>query len=126
MLTKNMMQTPEEIHEERQRLMDKYGQLYDNILAVLFHHDPMNINFEFNTDEYDPEVSTILPRLHTCTCASDVHKVVDEEFDRWFSNSGSSKEYTAIASDIWILWEQFLCDAPQTHHRKKKSNNSPK
>lgn len=107
-----MIQTQKEINENRQRLMDEYGQLYNTILAVIFHHDPMNLNFEVNTDEYDPEVRTILPRLRSCTCEADVCKVVNEEFDRWFSHSGPRKCYTAIASEIWELWNQYQGDAP--------------
>jgi len=34
--------------------------LFAAITAVLFRHDPIGINFEINTDEYDPEAGTIL------------------------------------------------------------------
>jgi hypothetical protein len=33
---------------------------------LLFRHDPVGINFEVNTDEYEPKAGTILPRLHAC------------------------------------------------------------
>jgi len=35
-------------------------------------------------DEYDPEVSTILPRLREAKAAVDVQRIVHEEFVRWF------------------------------------------
>jgi hypothetical protein len=56
-----MAQTREETLEERRRLRGEYVGLVDQVQALLFRHDPMGINFDFNTDEYDPEVGTILP-----------------------------------------------------------------
>ena len=45
-------------------------------------HDPVGINFESNTDEYEPEVGTILPQLRSCKSADDVRRMVDREFVR--------------------------------------------
>ena len=63
------MLTREEIESENKRLKAKYGSLFDSITALLFRHDPIGINFEDNTDEYEPEARTILPRLKACHCA---------------------------------------------------------
>jgi len=98
--------TQEEIIEDRRRIKAEYGKLYDSISELLFRHDPVGINFETNPDEYQSEVSTILPRLRECQSEEDVIKVVHHEFVRWFdeSTAGSIDSYREIASDIWQLW----------------------
>jgi hypothetical protein len=55
-----------------------YGTLFDAVSAVLFHHDPIGINFDTNTDEYDPEARTILPRLPSCGSEIDALVVITE------------------------------------------------
>jgi hypothetical protein len=89
----------------RDALKKRYSGLYDRVTSILFRVDPMGINFEDNTDEYDTEADTILPRLTNCTSPDDVRKVVIEEFERWFDsdmvNAGNRKHFDAIASAIW-------------------------
>jgi len=75
--------------------------------AILFRHDPMGINFEDNTDEYDPEVGTILPRLRDCRSPEQVRRVTHEEFLRWFGGGvGDEQKYGAIAQEIWDAWRK--------------------
>jgi len=57
------MKEPRENQLERQALRRHYPVLFDEVSSILFRHDPIGINFETNTDEYEPEVGTILPRL---------------------------------------------------------------
>lgn len=99
-----MGDTPEK--QRRNRLRREFGELFDQMSAILFRHDPIGINFEENTDEYDPEVSSILPRLAACASAIEVHRVVFEEFCSWFGpeNAGDETRYGAIAGEIWALW----------------------
>ena len=101
-----MAWTREEIIEERRRIKAEYGKLYDSVSELLFQHDPIGINFEINQDEYQSEVSTILPRLRECRSEEDVIKLVHHEFVRWFdeSTAGSIDSYREIASEIWELW----------------------
>lgn len=101
-------QTGEEIREERRKLKAEYGKLYEAISVVLFLHDPVGINFETNTDEYEPEVGTILPRLKNCKSVEDIQKVVHEEFLRWFDTDtvGPREHYSKVAQEIWQLWQQ--------------------
>jgi len=91
------------IHAERKRLRREYGEIYDRISGLLFAWDPQGINFGDNTDEYEPEVDTILPRLRACTSAQDVQRVVFEEFCRWFGEDevGRLDMYERIGRDIW-------------------------
>ena len=91
------------IRAARAKLRREYGDLYERVSSLLFAADPIGINFEHNTDEYDIEVDTILPRLRTCTSAVDVQKVVHEEFCRWFDadSAGGVERYEQIGRDIW-------------------------
>ncbi len=101
-----MSRTREEIVEERRRLKAEYRELYDQVAELLFRHDPEGINYETNTDEYEPEVGTILPRLRGCHSEDDALRVVHEEFVRWFGadTAGRRERYAKIATEIWQLW----------------------
>lgn len=92
--------TRKQILEERHRLKDEYGELFDAVSALLYRHDPIGIAFDnVNSNEYDPETGTILPRLRNCESASDVQRVVHDEFVRWFDvgTAGSEEHYEVIA-----------------------------
>ena len=93
------------LQAERKALRREYGALYENISKLLFAWDPKGINFGDNTDEYEPEVGTIVPRLRTCASAEDVQRVVYEEFQRWFGvdEAGVLETYERIGRDIWAL-----------------------
>jgi hypothetical protein len=65
----------ERILAERAELRRTYRDLFDGVSAILFRRDPMGINVVKNTDEYDPEVGTILPHLRTCETQADVRRV---------------------------------------------------
>lgn len=103
-----MTGTKEQIIERRRNLRAQYKSLYDEAAALLFRHDPMGINFEDNTDEYEPEVGTILPRLRECSDESQVCSVIHEEFGRWFGlfQAGPRGNYELIASEMWALWQK--------------------
>ena len=70
--------------DEHKVLKRNYGKLFDAISKVLFEQDPVGISFVDNTDEYDPETGTIIPRLKSARSAEDVQSIVYEEFCRWF------------------------------------------
>ena len=99
----------EEILEERRRLKAKYGELFEVVSEILFRNDPMGINFEFNTDEYEPEVGTILPRLKDCSSTSDAVKVIHQEFVCWFDPeiAGTEENYKIVAQEIWDAWKKY-------------------
>jgi hypothetical protein len=83
--------------------------LFDSMAALLYRHDPIGINFDFddNKDEYEAEARTILSRLNSCRSVDDVLQVVHEEFVRWFDRgtAGPPEHYQKIASEVWQLWE---------------------
>jgi len=109
-----MTKTREEILQERRRLRAAFGELYDDVAELLFRHDPIGINFENNSDEYEPEVGTILPKLRTCQSASDVLQIVHEEFVRWFdpATAGPKERYVELSAEIWQLWQSYRLLSP--------------
>ena len=98
---------------ETTALREKYGAVFDIVAAILFEADPIDINYKTNTDEYEPEVGTILPRLEHVTSAAEVQQVVYEEFCRWFDAEqvGPRENYGSVAEKIWQAW----CGS--SHHR---------
>ena len=95
--------------EGRKRLREIHATLFERVSAILFKHDPMGINFETNTDEYEPEVGTILPRLKECNSVEEARSVVREEFAYWFGEEigGPEKNYNEIAKEIWQAWVEL-------------------
>jgi hypothetical protein len=94
--------TRDEILRETAALRARFGTAYDRLLTILFEEDPEGIDLGGNTDEYSPEVSTILPRLSDCESADDVQGVVSEEFRRWFGPAlvGRRSAYRKVAERI--------------------------
>ncbi len=104
------------IVHNRSQLKSQFGNLFDEIEAILFKHDPMEIAYldhehvADNPDEYSPEVGVILPRLRTAMAAEDVREIVYEVFLRFFDgeeNIGPKIKYEALSLEIWAAWKRF-------------------
>ncbi len=97
------MTKADEIRKERDELKHQYGAAYERLNEILFFEDPIGINFEHNTDEYEPEVGTILHRLGDSRSVDDVARIVNEEFVKWFDSSiaGPPEKYQVIAERVW-------------------------
>lgn len=96
---------------ERKKLRARYESLFDDMAAMLFEVDPAGINDETNTNEYEPEVGTVLPRLREATNEDDVRRILLEEFDRWFDHGGYDVEKTGIvATRLWALWREWVAN----------------
>ncbi len=82
-----------------------YQDLMEKISKILFEEDPIGINFEENTDEYDTEARTIVPRLGNSKSIEDIQQILHEEFCRWFDEktAGEISRYRRIAERIWTL-----------------------
>ncbi|MFQ5640659.1 MAG: hypothetical protein ACE5IR_21985 [bacterium] len=92
----------------RAEVQSKYPELFADLQQCLFKHDPIGINFESNTDEYAPEVGTIVPRLSACSSQADVFDVVYEEFVKWFGAdvAGPKSRYEKVSEEIWMIWQE--------------------
>jgi hypothetical protein len=93
---------------ERLRQLSGYEEVVAKVSAALFASDPIGINSEDNTDEYDPEAQTIVIRLMGETGKPDVVTIVHEEFTRWFGSgtAGPRREYEGIGQEISRLWSE--------------------
>lgn len=102
-----------QLHKERKQLKATYGALYAELLRLFRLADPIHIGSSAPRDEYEPEVSTVLPRLTQCRSASDVQKVLHEEFVRWFDAglAGSLESYAQLAADTWRAYVATRRDA---------------
>jgi hypothetical protein len=94
---------------ERDTIKRQYGALFASVSNALFEADPVGINFDHNTDEYDPEAGTIIPRLGSAKSAEDVQLIVHEEFCRWFApvTVGPREKFAPVSTKIWSLWCAF-------------------
>ena len=89
----------------RQAVQVTDPSFFDAVSAAMFKHDPIGINFENNTDEYDAEAGTVIPRLSTCRCPDEVASVLHQEFQSWFGAeiAGDIAAYAGLAAEIWLL-----------------------
>jgi hypothetical protein len=88
----------------RRELLVGSEDLVRDVSSLLFDDDPMGINFEENSDEYDPEAETIVIRLQQLDrdwlTDQAVTRIVHEEFRRWFGEAGPESRYAKVASEI--------------------------
>jgi hypothetical protein len=95
--------------EQQTRLKTQYGDLYDRLVAILFEADIAGIS-HFAADEYEPEVTTILPRLPEATCEADVERIIREEFTKWFYPGITEhvpERFAWAARQIWAAWLEY-------------------
>jgi len=106
----NLMNERERIRVERAKVREEFGSLYARTSAILFELDPVGINLGGNTDEYEPEVGTILPRLRACSNEGEARRAIHEDFVRWFDAriAGPEESYTEVAARIWAEWRKSV------------------
>lgn len=101
-LTEAILQT----QAEREQVRQAQPELFEAVSGAMFRHDPIEINYHFNTDEYDAETGTVLPRLKDCASSDELASVLHEEFVRWFGaeTAGPRDRYLDLSAEIWALW----------------------
>ena len=101
-LTEAILQT----QAEREQVRQAQPELFAAVSGAMFRHDPIEINYHFNTDEYDAETGTVLPRLKDCASSDELASVLHEEFVRWFGaeTAGPRDRYLDLSAEIWALW----------------------
>ena len=106
------MDDHEDPSERRARLQATYGRLYTDLIDIIQQADLVGIAYVAD-DEYEPEVSTILPRLHQANNEEDVATIIREEFDAWFyegTTGGKDDRVTWAAQEIWKAWQSYLSE----------------
>lgn len=81
-------------------------ELVAEVSRILFEADPIAINFDSNTDEYDSEAETIVIGLPHTRNSNDVQALAHKTFAQWFDpqTAGPVHRYTAVAAEIWEAW----------------------
>jgi hypothetical protein len=69
------MRGSDESARERAELRRRYKSAYDRLAARLFGEDQVGFKFGRNSDEYEPEVGSILPRLASCRGLEDIQRI---------------------------------------------------
>jgi hypothetical protein len=92
--------------DAREKVRTANPELFQALTEALFERDPMGIHFESNTDEYEPEVAAIVPRLAACRSEDDTLQVIHEVFCEWFGEetAGPPDRYRQVSRDVWRLW----------------------
>lgn len=80
--------------------------LVAEVSRILFAADPIGLNFERNSDEYDSEAESIVIALPTTKGVDDVQVVTHEAFVQWFDPdiAGEPGAYRDAALQIWQAW----------------------
>lgn len=81
--------------------------LTSRVERLLFTADPIGINLETNTKEYNPEAKSIVRRLPDVGSVDDLQRIIHEEFVHWFGPdiAGTGEQYRRIAENIWTVWK---------------------
>lgn len=97
------MAAAEDWLEQRRALKRAHPAAFARLAALLFEEDPIGLDYEENTDEYEPEATSILPRLPACTSATQVRDVVHAEFVHWFDAyiAGPPERYARLGARVW-------------------------
>jgi hypothetical protein len=92
----------------RELVRKENPKLFAAVSNAMFQRDPIGINFKTNTDEYDAEAGTVIPRLKDCSSSEEVATVLHQEFVRWFGaeTAGERTRYVELSKDIWALWKR--------------------
>ena len=103
--------------EHRYALTVTQRDFVNEVSQVLFRADPIGINFESNTDEYDAEAETIVIAIPNARGPDDVKALAHESFVQWFDAemAGPIERYAEVASEIWSLWQRHQGQPEPSH-----------
>jgi hypothetical protein len=96
--------TKEEIMNEEARLRERYGNLVDEVAAIMFRHDTEGLaKFGCPDDEYMPEVRRVLRELETVKSAEDMRQLVSRVFAEMFDEAldATNEQLCALADEVW-------------------------
>jgi hypothetical protein len=88
----------------KRRARDSYDLLVVDVTRAINDADPVSLlEIGAPQDEYSPQVGTIVPRVTKAQSPAEVRTILDEEFQRWFGESGvrRSEAFNVPAERIW-------------------------
>jgi len=94
--------------QDQRQSYERFGQIYLDLVSILWEHDPIGLNCSSHNDEYAPEACTIIPRLKEAASESELCKIVHQEFIKWFgTTAGSETKYIKIAHELWVVHQSL-------------------
>jgi len=101
---------PQETEDRQQHrmLQKEYGNFYRAVSDIVFRHNPMELDGNHNTGDYDPEIDMFLSRIREAENLSALQELLFEVFltDFGEENCGSRERYDVAASEIWKAYER--------------------
>ena len=94
-------------NRENKSAKNEFVRLRQTASEIFRRHDPMNlISLGAPSDEYDPEVGTVLPRLKEARSETELRSIIHVEFVRWFGagEAGPEHLYAGLARELWAAW----------------------
>jgi hypothetical protein len=93
------------LRKKRLLLQEQEAESFKQLLNIFQAHDIMHIcsPHRDNSEEYAPEVGTVLPRLKNAKSKQDIQDIIYEEFVFWFGSKPiyNRDSYELIANDVW-------------------------
>lgn len=96
--------TKEQIMREEALLRERYGNLVDEVAAIMYRHDTEGLaKFGCPDDEYMPEVRRVLQQLDTVKNADDMHALVCRVFAEMFDEAldATNEQLRALADEVY-------------------------
>lgn len=84
---------------------------YNDVSHVFLKHDPLDIHFDENADEYGPELKDLVPQLKMCRSEKDVALLVGKIFTGWFGEASLQNlksKYEMISTDLAKVWSTYV------------------
>lgn len=85
--------------------------LVQEVSSILFECDPMCLDFETNTDEYDFVADTVVLLLKDKETVDDVIEAVISSIKCWFSrdlsNYKTNDKFISMSQRIWAAWSEY-------------------
>lgn len=89
---------------DRTAALRRYDAFVSAVKVAIDSADPIGLlRIGTPSDEYEPEVGSIVPRVAKAADLPEVHRIIYEEFGRWFGvdTAGPLSAYEAPAREIW-------------------------
>ena len=87
-----------------------YADLLDEVSATLFLHDPLALNLDEHTGEYDELAARLLVRLRTVNNRWDTAGVIHAACTdlAGAARAGRAERYRDLAGDVWEVWARYV------------------
>ncbi len=92
--------------ENAKILKEEYRRLHSALREIVNKEDPIGlIGMGAPADEYDPEISAILPKIKECKSVESLQTMIHAVFVKWFDKETASPRgrYRSIAEQVFAL-----------------------